>query len=151
MREYTEDARQEIKRAEHLIYVSLKYTRTVDVIKNIIERLINAYKYIIDDMLTHFKDRIKTPVPQTPPQKCELLKQTLKPDETNFIESLEFYTLLRKLSRADFKRINEFRRHVTMIAEVDGKEKHIDIDTITEYYHYVKNFAEQMNQLLQES
>ncbi len=35
-------AKEEIKRADHLMYVSLKYTRTVDILKSIIERLINA-------------------------------------------------------------------------------------------------------------
>ena len=38
MSEYLVDSKQEINRADHLIYVSLKYTRTVDVIKSIIER-----------------------------------------------------------------------------------------------------------------
>ena len=31
---------EELKRVDHLVYVSLKYTRTVDVIRSIIDRLI---------------------------------------------------------------------------------------------------------------
>ena len=41
MNTYLDKAKSELKRADHLIFVSLKYTRTVDVIRSIIERLIN--------------------------------------------------------------------------------------------------------------
>ncbi len=37
--EFLETAQDELKRADHLMFVSLKYTRTVDVIKSIITRL----------------------------------------------------------------------------------------------------------------
>ena len=37
------DADEELKRADHMIYVTLKYTRTADVIHNILKRLINAF------------------------------------------------------------------------------------------------------------
>ena len=41
------DAEKELKRVDHLIYVSLKYTRTVDVFKNIIKRLISTIDFIM--------------------------------------------------------------------------------------------------------
>jgi hypothetical protein len=55
MKESLSEAFEELKRADHLIYVSLKYTRTVDVIKSIIERLINAY----DDAIITLLDKSK--------------------------------------------------------------------------------------------
>ena len=39
---YLEDAKDELKRADHLVFISLKYTRTCDIIRNTIERIINA-------------------------------------------------------------------------------------------------------------
>ena len=39
MEESLRNALSELKRAEHSLFVSLKYTRTVDVIKHIVERL----------------------------------------------------------------------------------------------------------------
>ena len=42
MKESFDEAIQELKRVDHLFWVSLKYTRTVDVIKHVIERLINC-------------------------------------------------------------------------------------------------------------
>ena len=35
---------EELKRADHLVYVSLKYTRTCDIMKNAMKRLINAFE-----------------------------------------------------------------------------------------------------------
>ena len=42
-----QDAEEEIKRADHLLYISLKYTRTRDIVKNIIVRLIAAFDLAI--------------------------------------------------------------------------------------------------------
>ena len=38
MDDLVEGAKEELKRADHSIYITLKYTRTVDVIKNIIKQ-----------------------------------------------------------------------------------------------------------------
>ena len=51
MKESLQDAKEELKRIDHLIYVTLKYTRTVDVFLSIIERMINSYEFIIDVLL----------------------------------------------------------------------------------------------------
>ncbi len=52
-----DNAKEELKRADHLFYVSLKYTRTVDVIKSIIERLINASAFTIEALLRYAKTK----------------------------------------------------------------------------------------------
>ena len=59
MLEHDSDARQELKRADHLLYVTLKYTKTTDVIKNAIRRLINACDYAIIDILERLKEKKK--------------------------------------------------------------------------------------------
>ena len=42
---------EELKRADHLVYVSLKYTRTCDIMKNAIKRLIAAFQLVIHKFL----------------------------------------------------------------------------------------------------
>ena len=42
MIETLENAKEELKRVDHLIFVSLKYTRTVDVLLNVINRIISS-------------------------------------------------------------------------------------------------------------
>lgn len=51
MREPLFFASQELKRAEHLLYVSLKYTRTADVMQSFIARLVACFDFIIDGLL----------------------------------------------------------------------------------------------------
>ena len=41
MIESLENAKEELKRIDHLIYVTLKYTRTVDVLLSVVERMVN--------------------------------------------------------------------------------------------------------------
>ena len=51
MKESFELAVQELKRVDHLFWVSLKYTRTVDVIKNVIDRLISCVGFGLEAIL----------------------------------------------------------------------------------------------------
>jgi len=140
MHEAIYNAKAELKRADHLIFVSLKYTRTVDVIRSIIERLIAAYDNAFESLLRHAKDAKLIPeVPQLPRLKIDALLRLYPTDEPlkNFIE---FYQLLRKISKAQFTRSQEYRRHVAMIAEIDEEKVEITIDIINDYYEKTKEF-----------
>ncbi len=146
MSEYLDDAEEELKRVDHLVFVSLKYTRTVDVLKNIIERLINAYDHGIVYLLEYLKKKekrkrkkIKT-YPRAPLLRCELIKE--KMDDKQINECLDFYLLLRKINKAKFTRRLEFRRHVTMIADVDGNFIEINMDNLKENFIKTQNFIE---------
>jgi len=57
--EYLDEAIEELKRVDHLVYVSLKYTRTVDVIKSTVGRLINAFDFAVQQLLEHAKEKKK--------------------------------------------------------------------------------------------
>ncbi|MEK7201541.1 MAG: hypothetical protein AAB737_02820, partial [Patescibacteria group bacterium] len=59
MEDLIEGAKEDLKRADHSIYVTLKYTRTVDVIKNVIKRLINACDLAMIEALEHLKKQKK--------------------------------------------------------------------------------------------
>lgn len=140
MTEFLNDAKEEMKRADHLIYVSLKYTRTVDVIKNIIDRLINAYDFSILHLLEVKKDEGKfEEIPSSVGEKIALVKK-LYP-EPMIESSLEFYSFLRILTKAEYTRQREFRRHVTMSAFIPDKGVvEVTIDVIHEYYEKTKEF-----------
>ena len=138
-----EQAEYELKRVDHLIYVSLKYTRTVDVIKNIISRLISTYDYIWEDFLQK-AEREKTiyEIPPAPGARCTILKKLFAQDET-FVESIAFYQLLRQFNQAEYTAHKEFRRHVLMKAVfANGDTKELNIDVITDYYKKAKDHLE---------
>ena len=104
MLEDFESARGELQRAEHLIYVTLKYTRTGDVMKSIIERLINSMNYSITDMLDYAKQKNKIKdVPMSDIAKLELLKRVLKQEimkYKNLKNKLELYIMFKNVSKS---------------------------------------------------
>lgn len=138
--EALENSYEELKRVDHLLFVSLKYTRTVDVIKHVIERMISCLGFAFDAMLLKAKEHEKiTDIPSAPVKKAELLRKLYENDE-RVPSIVDFYLLLRKIDRAEFSRAREYRRHVTMSVTVDGKPIDLSIDTMSEYFEKTKDF-----------
>lgn len=147
MTQYLTKVQEEIKRADHLLYVSLKYTRTVDVMRNVIERIINAYAFINTALLEHAKEKGKIPeVPASPIMKCDLLKQTYK-EEERIVENTDFYLTLRKILKAKMTKREEYRRHITMTAFVDpANPTEVTPDNLKEYFYKIKDYLEYLEE-----
>jgi hypothetical protein len=143
MNEHLEEAVNELKRADHMIFVSLKYTRTVDVIKNILERLILCFDATFDYLIQHLKETKKIDeIPPARSKKIDVLKDHYR-QNADFQEFLDFYLMLRKINKAEFTRRQEFRRHVTMSAILEDKRiVELNIDVIHEYYLKTKSFVD---------
>ncbi len=60
MKESLDNAVRELRKVDHLVFVSLKYTRTVDVLKHIIKRMISAFDFMMDALFIDFKKKKKT-------------------------------------------------------------------------------------------
>ena len=136
MLESIDNAKEELKRADHLMFVSLKYTRTVDVLKSIVERLINVFDCGMEALL---KSKNVKEIPKIPKLKVEAVKKSVS-DPSRIAPFMDFYLLLRSIDRATFERTLEYRRHVTMTAHLDDKEIEVDIDIIEDYFHKAKEF-----------
>src|SRR5512137_2045873 len=101
MKESLYEAKDELKRVDHQIYVSLKYTRTVDVLMNCIGRMIDAYNCLIDSLLKYTvekKVRREEYIPGTPLERGELVKELFKDDIVQ--KNMELYFLLRKIHKS---------------------------------------------------
>lgn len=148
MKEIIEKAKEELKRADHLYYVSLKYTKTVDVIKSIIERLINAFDFSIDSLFMYMqkKKKIKE-IPTNPVTKSIEIKKLFS-DDPQFLEDIDFYMLLRKIIRADYTASKEFRKHVTMTVTMEDRIMEINIEIILGYFNRTKDFVEKAYNLI---
>ena len=142
MEDALHDATEELKRADHLLYVSLKYTRTVDVIKSLLERIIAGFQCVIDGLLQKARKEEKIDdVPSAPKRKIEKLLE-LYPEQ-EMVDYIEFFVLLRKLSKAKYTARQEYRRHVTMEAVLEDQEIYeVDIDKSHEFYDTAKKFIE---------
>ena len=151
MKESFDLAIQELKRVDHLFWVSLKYTRTVDVIKHVIDRLINCIGYGLEAILKYAKEKkLIATVPENAGLRCELLKKTFS-DNPELIDYINFYLRLRKLSKAEYTKREEFRRHVTMIATIDkGEVVEVSIDTLKEDYEKTRTFLTFVKKIINE-
>ena len=119
MDELIENAREELKRIDHLIYVTLKYTRTVDVFLSIVDRMINSYEFIVDALVQELVNEGKiVEAPDIPLEKANLVKKEY--DSNPIKRNIKKYLLFRKLRRANHQKSNEFRRHVTLSAITHG-------------------------------
>ena len=131
--DFEENAEEELKRADHLIYVTLKYTKTVDVIRSIIKRFINAIDYSVLEVLEYL--RVKN-ISDVPRMRMEQLSEKLP----KLKEYADFYFLLRRLYNAKFSSKEEYRKNVTLMTE----EGDVNIETLKEFYLKTKRFVRSM-------
>jgi hypothetical protein len=150
MNEKMNEAYEELKRVEHLIYVSLKYTRTVDVILNILTRMTDGYALMVDALIEYETEQGKvTFEPESIIERAMLVKQVFANDDV-VVDNMELYLLLRKLLRAkNVERENEYRRYVTMKTIVDGREEIVTIDIITNYCLYQREFFSHVRTIIE--
>ncbi len=135
------NAREELKRADHLIYVSLKYTRTVDVIESVIARLISAQQMTIDALLEWLEKKKKLKkVDFSKPYKIkvELIRDKLKRDDT-VNKFLDFHDYLNRIMKTEHIKKEEFRKNVRLIAQEKNGQviDEIGIDVLKQYYSKV--------------
>jgi hypothetical protein len=139
MREAIENAVEELKRVDHSIFVSLKYTRTVDILVNIIIRMVDCYEFLMLSLLKYALDhKMIGEIPGTPKERAVLLKQIFKEQEVH--DNIDLYLLLKAMLKSNYTRENEYRRHVAMRAVVAGREEIININIISQYYEYLTSF-----------
>lgn len=116
------NAREELKRTDHMIFISLKYTRTADVLRNIIDRMINAFGFGVDALLLSLKENKELEeIPPSHREKCHTLLSHYEDDE-QIQEYIKLYLFLRKVIRAKYTKREEFRRHVTMTSFLENEE-----------------------------
>lgn len=149
MIEYLEEAQEELKRVDHLIYVSLKYTRTADILLNAINRMIDAYDLVFSAILEKAAEDGKVPeIPATPIERGVAVKEIYSEDQ-QIHDNVELCFLLRKIHRAPNPlKDQEYRRHVSMTVVVEGREEVVNIDIITQYYHFQREFFDRILVLL---
>tara|TARA_Y100000310_G_C20494608_1_gene720904 strand:- start:260 stop:685 length:426 start_codon:yes stop_codon:yes gene_type:complete len=126
--------------ADHLLYVSLKYTKTCDVIINLLHR----WKVMIDMGMDKLVERAKKskkwkPIPNAPRAKLIQLKKIFKKEEI-VVETLNLYELFRDVEKLDKIRENEFRKGVNLKVNYKDEEIDINLDKLKEYYIILERF-----------
>jgi hypothetical protein len=145
-----EEARHELKRADHLIFVSLKYTRTMDVLESTVKRLIGTIEVCVEYLLQYLlrRKRIKE-IPGTYKVKISTVRDQFKKDKL-IQEMLRFYSFLIRVDKAEHDKRSEFRKGVAMIA-IDDLGDVIDdigIDKVKDYYLKTIEFTDYVEDFL---
>ncbi|MBS3086574.1 hypothetical protein J4422_02630 [Candidatus Pacearchaeota archaeon] len=143
-----EDIIQEKISADHLLYVSLKYTKTCDVIINLLIRWRKMIETSINEILKHAKKKKKIPsVPLNPVGKIETVQKLFKKD-ANFLEVIEMYEMFRKIEELRKERIGEFRKNVTLKVFYRGEEISINLEKLKIYAERLEKFISTTKQFL---
>lgn len=143
-----EDIIQEKIRADHLLYVSLKYTKTCDVIVNLLLRWRKMIETSIDEILKHAKTKKKiSSIPSSPLGRMEEVKKLFKKNN-DFLEVIEIYEMLRKIEDLRKDRIGEFRKNVTLRVNYRGEEVDINLDKLKIYASLLEKFISTTKQFL---
>ena len=127
--EHEDRKEEELKRADHLIYVTLKYTRTVDVMKNIIKRFISAFDLAVSESLTKYKIK--------PNKVAQLRFKQLEKKKPEVKKYFTFYLLLKKIDKAKFTGREEYRKNVCLVTD----KAEVTVDILKEYFEKTKEFV----------
>jgi len=143
-----EDIIKEKISADHLLYVSLKYTKTCDVIFNLLLRWRKMINTSIDALLRYAKTKGKIKqIPENNVKKIDEIRNVFKRDK-NFKEVLEFYEMLRKIESLRTERIGEFRKNVSLKISYKGEIIEVNLEKLKEYAEMLETFISTTKQFL---
>lgn len=130
---------RERKMAQHLFYVSLKYTKTVDVILNLIERWEKMTDKCIELLLRQTKKAKKLKEIPIAPKARELAVRAVYKDEI-VSKVMDLYALFRKIPNLEKIREHEFRKNLALKVIDSGKEIEINMEKLKEWNELFENF-----------
>jgi len=126
--------------ADHLLYVSLKYTKTCDVIINLLSRWKNMIEQGIDRLIAKAKkDKKWKPVPDAPRAKLIQLK-SIYAKIPEITETLALYELFRDIDKIEKIRENEFRKGVNLKVTYKDKIINVNLNQLKEYAATLERF-----------
>ncbi|MCH7850709.1 MAG: hypothetical protein IH845_03650 [Nanoarchaeota archaeon] len=134
--------------ADHLMYVSLKYTKTCDVILNLLARWKSLIELSFDTILEKDVSNGKIPrMPATPKERIGFIRKYYKKSE-EIQEVLPLYIFFRRVPDLNKTREGEFRKNVNLKVIEPGKTTVINLEKLAEYYDIVEKFMGEVKKRL---
>ncbi|MEA3329671.1 MAG: hypothetical protein U9Q06_02920 [Nanoarchaeota archaeon] len=134
--------------ADHLLYVSLKYTKTSEVIVNLLLRWSVMIEHAISSMLIHAKKKKKIKrIPTSPKPRIDLIKDVFK-DEPIVLDTIALYEMFRRIEELDKESEGEFRKNVALKVNYRGEQVRVDLDKLKEYSATLESFINYLKQFL---
>jgi len=139
---------QEKISADHLLYVSLKYTKTTEVMLNLIERWRSMIESAVDSIMEKAKKQklIKT-IPDAPKMRIISIREIYKKNPV-IVLTMDMYEFFKKVDKLEKIRENEFRKNVVLKVLDQGQWTEINMDKLKEYSGVVERFISSLKQIL---
>jgi len=139
---------QEKTSADHLLYVSLKYTKTTDVMLNLIARWKVMIETAVDRLLEEAKKKkLTTEIPEAPKMKIDKIRDIYKKNPS-VMETMDLYEFFKRVENSEKARENEFRKNVTLKILDKGEWVNIDMEKLKEYSSLLERFITAIKQIL---
>lgn len=135
-----EEIIQEKISADHLLYVSLKYTKTCDVIMNLLLRWRKMIETCNAQILKKsLNDGKISSIPENAIGKIKTSKEIFKENE-NFLKTMDFFMMLRKLEELKTERIGEFRKNVSLQIQFRGDTVEVNLEQLKIYAEMLEKY-----------
>ena len=126
--------------ADHLLYVSMKYTKTCDVMINLLKRWKIMMDYAFDAILAKAKKKkIIKSIPTAPKLKIDLVKKTFEKNP-EIMDALKEYELFKLIDILKKTKEHEFRKGVCLRVIYKQEEVAINLDKLKEYAEILERF-----------
>jgi len=140
MQEHLEKIIKEKISADHLMYVSMKYTKTCDVMINLLKRWKIMVDHSIDAMLEKAKKKkMLKKIPTAPKLKVDLIKEVFK-DEPDVMDTIKEYEMFKLIDVLKKEKAGEFRKGVCLTVTYKGEEILVNLDKLKEYAEILERF-----------
>ncbi|MBT4135575.1 hypothetical protein HOD75_03160 [archaeon] len=126
--------------ADHLLYVSMKYTKTCDVMINLIRRWKIMMDSAFDGLLEKAKKKkMVKKIPSAPKLKLDLIKEVFK-DEPDVMDAVREYEMFKLIDILKNTKEGEFRKGVCLRITYRGDEVAVNLDKLKEYAEILERF-----------
>ncbi len=134
--------------ADHLMYVSLKYTKTCDVILNLLARWKNLIEISFDSILEKkVEDGKIDRMPATPKERIEFIKKYFSKDEA-VQKVVPLYIFFKRVPDLKKVRSGEFRKNVNLkVTMTPTRNIDINMEKLNEYYNTVEAFMSRVKEI----
>jgi hypothetical protein len=137
--------------ADHLMYVSLKYTKTCDVIMNLLARWKSLIERSFDAILEkRVEDEKIDRMPATPKERIEFVKKYFAKDEA-IQKIVPLYIFFKRVPDLKKVRSGEFRKNVNLrVVMTPTRNIDVNMEMLGKYYDAVEAFMGEVKKILAE-
>lgn len=128
------DLKRHMNSIEHQLYVSCKFTRTTEMLRTVMQSIIQGYELFFGHAYQVLigEQQLATNVHD----KIQLLGEAMT--QRGIGVDLSEYILLKKLLMSDFDAVGEYRKNLAMISYVDGEEHTVNLAKLMDFYKNLK-------------